>query len=479
MALDKYILLIDQGGHSTRALLYNSKAGVVARSREPVSTHYPQPGFVEQPVAEVLASVEQVIASITEKARQLGIETIESAALICQRSSFVACRKSTFAPLTPVISWMDTRHAAWFEQHPDSRETLQQITGLYPNAHYGASKMRWLQLNDPAVQAACNANDCLFAPLAAFLARALTGAKKLHVDAVIASRTLLMDVAAGDWSDVALSLFELDKSTLPVIVPSDHPVGVIATAHYRIPLQWVGGDQSMVAFSAGVDKANNSAFANIGSGAFVQSPCKKLPDKTRLLKSPLLQADNNTVMALEGTVNAAASALDWLFAKQGELDYQQVAQALEKETAPPVFCNLVAGTGSPWWLPAGEPFFDKEAGPAAKAVAVLESIVFLLQDNLAEIRWQEPGIERLYVSGGLSRYDGFCQKLADISGLPLWRATDPEASARGVAFYLLDIQAAQSGLDIQQFAPADNKALKARYEKHRQIMADCLQAQNR
>lgn len=472
MAHNEHILLLDQGGHSSRAILFDGGGRRLADASAGVAIHADQNGRVEIDSRLIEQSLDRVLADIAAQARQLGIGRIGRAALIVQRSSFLACDTQHGQPLTPVISWMDSRNAGWFAGHADQMERIQAITGLYPNGHYAASKIRWLLDHHAGVAAACARQHCLFVPLAAWLAHYLCRTPAMPVDAVIASRTLLMDTQQWQWSDELLALFGIARTALPVIVDSDYPFGDIRAGDYRIPLQLAGGDQSFVAFAAGVDAIEDSAFVNVGSGAFIQAVCDSLPAHTRLLKSPLVKTAAGTVVALEGTVNAAASALDWLFARDGEHSIVQMEQALAEQQQVPLFLNTVAGTGSPHWLPPAPPQFSDEATAAVRLVAVLESIVFLLVDNLADIRRCKPGLRRLIVSGGLSRSDGFCRKLASLAGLPVWRSDDVEASARGAAFYLLGIRAQHSGLQYQCINPGQDAALEKRYRRH------CLRLQN-
>ncbi len=156
-----YVLVLDQGGHSSRALVFDAVGCVIANASEKVSTQYPAVGCVEQNPSEILQSLRDVIAAV---AAQLGdrCKDIIAAALIVQRSSLVALDETSGEPLSPILSWQDTRHACWLtEKSKNQLPFLRQLTGLRANAHYGASKMRWLLDNTAVVHAAERQNRTL------------------------------------------------------------------------------------------------------------------------------------------------------------------------------------------------------------------------------------------------------------------------------------------------------------------------------
>lgn len=463
------ILLIDQGGHSTRALLYASNGQLLAESRVAVNVHHLNSFQVEMALAPLLASVKTVLSQIDAKAKKLGIVKISKAGLIVQRSSFLMVDKQSLEPIGDVISWMDTRNHAWLEQQSDQFEEIQRISGLYPNAHYAFSKIPCLLEHQPAIANKQQQGQLLFTPLAAYLAHTICQTECIVVDAVIASRTMLMDIERMQWSERLLAMVGIHTGDLPPIVASDYPVGEIQTANYTIPLTLVGGDQSFVAFSAGMDKAQDYAFINVGSGAFVQQLCSNLPEQTRLLKSPLFINHAQRYIALEGTINAAASALSDLYG-DATPDFAAIEKAMLSEQAIPHYKNTLAGTGSPYWLAAAAPQFSFAASMTIQAVAILESVIFALSDNLALMQASCTS-QAIVISGGLSQSASFCQKLANCTGLDVIRPKDSEASGRGAAFFMLGINAAQAHLDSENYAQQADKSLAKRYALHQRTMS--------
>jgi len=463
------IVLIDQGGHSTRALLYADNGQLLAESRMAVNVHHLNSFQVEMALAPLLRSVDYVLKDIAKKAKQLGVQTITKAGLIVQRSSFLVVDKHSLQPIGNVVSWMDARNHAWLQQQSHYFDEIQAISGLYPNAHYAFSKIQWLLKNTPTLAEKHHHGQLLFTPLAAYLAHYLCQSDTIVVDPVIASRTMLMDIANMQWSKALLAIIGITEEDLPRIVDSDYTVGSIETEHYVIPLDLVGGDQSFVVFSAGTDKAQDLAFINVGSGAFVQQLCSHLPKQTRLLKSPLFINKKQRYIALEGTINAAASALSNLYG-DAKPDFAAIEKAMQANHAIPHYRNTLAGSGSPYWIAAAKPQFSFAATQEIQAVAILESVIFALSDNLAVIQ-QSCSSQAILISGGLSQSASFCQKLANCTQLAVMRAKDVEASSRGAAFFMLNIQAAQAQLTFDRFTPKEDKRLLKRYALHQDTIS--------
>lgn len=467
-------LVLDQGGHSSRALVFDASGAVVAQASVPVGTIISRPGWVEQDPAELANSLKAVIAQV---AAQLGqrCHDIQAAALIVQRSSLVAWHRLSHEPLSPVLSWQDTRNSVWLDNIlTDKRSAIRSKTGLYPNAHYGASKIRWLLDNSLLVRESVADCSACIAPLASFLHQQLTNAVVPVVDAVIASRTLLTEIAATGWSQALLDFFAIPESVLPVIKPTLAGYGVIPVGQCDVPLRLLGGDQSFFALSHGAFFDAVTVFINAGTGAFIQQEISPAYVPDTLLCTPLMVAESPaaTVIVAEGTVNAAATALDWLWQREGFVfsaaDWQlAVEQAELVPESVPFFINRIVASGSPDWLPAGESFFSQESPAALKAIAVLEAIVFALQRNLdclATVQY----CEKIVVSGGLSQLDVFCQRLADLAEKPVLRSDDIEACARGAAMQLLPAAAARQV--YREYAPHAGEALRVRYSQWSAMM---------
>ncbi|MCC7517354.1 MAG: hypothetical protein IT470_08465 [Pseudomonadales bacterium] len=468
------VLVLDQGGHSTRALVFADDGAVVAQSRIEIATQSEAAGFVEQDPQSIASSLQQVLLDI---AAQLGTacSRIVAAALIVQRSSLLAVRRSTGDAITPVLSWQDTRNARWLDQQVAGQQRyIRQLTGLYPNAHYGVSKMRWLLDNDDAVAAAAQRSDLCITPLAGYLRTALTHAQDMAVDAVVASRTLLTELSTCAWSKTLLDFFNIPEAILPQVKPTVSDCGVIRIGDTSVPLKLLGGDQSGFLLAHQCEDVRHTVFINIGTGAFLQQlmPVNQIPEK--LLAAPLsLTGDvKESVIVAEGTVNAAATALDWWQVRSGvqlsEMYWlHALAESQQRPDAVPVFINRITASGSPDWLPAGESFFSATCSLSLQAIAVLESIVFALQRNLDALA-QNESRQMIVVSGGLAQNALLCQCLADLSATQVARSVDVESCARGAAVQLLPGALGIPRYDF--FLPQPSDALVARYRHWSSVM---------
>ena len=296
----------------------------------------------------------------------------------------------------------------------------------------------------------------------------------MYADPQCAARTQLWNLGTRDWDPELLALFGLPSGFLPKSVPTCHPYGTLRVGDAAIPLVAVNGDQSAAVFAFGWPQ-EDSAYINIGTSAFVQRAVSFDPGTVpRMLTGIILDDGLTTIYTVEGNVNGAGTALEWL---RGELGIEDVASLLPRwlETAgePPLFLNGIAGLGGPFWKPDFASRFVGEGEPWQKAVAVVESIAFLLQANIEEMAKHVPPAARIRVSGGVSRIDGLCRRLASVSGLPVYRRDDPEATARGIG-YLAAGRPEEWNNDAaeQIFSPDEGAGVRLRYRRWRALMAE-------
>ncbi|KAF0193126.1 MAG: glycerol kinase [Gammaproteobacteria bacterium] len=464
-ASDLYLAL-DQGGHSSRALVFDGNAGIVAQGRADVATLTPRAGWVENDPDEVVNSLTE---SIRQAAQALGPRCRElvAAGLATQRSSIVCWHRQTGAALSPVISWQDRRTHAQLKQYQRSGADIHKKTGLFLTAHYGATKLRWCLDHLPAVRQAHGHGELCWGPLAAFLVFRLLRERPHLVDPANASRTLLWSLRDNDWEPSLLDLFGLPQGVLPTVVSTRHGYGTLPVGDAAIPLTILTGDQSAAIFSLGYPQPD-AVYINVGTGAFVQRIEGQVPAyNARLLTSMVLRDDDRSVYALEGTVNGAASALDWLESAAGVSNIiKNLPEWLAVTSSPPLFLNGVGGLGAPFWIPNFENRFIGEGEAWQKAVAVIESIVFLLMVNLEEMQTMRSPPETIHIGGGLTALDGLCQRLADLAGLSIYRAAERESTARGTAFLLAGCPARwPEHVHGDWFTPRPDAGLRERYHR--------------
>ncbi|MEC4678081.1 MAG: FGGY family carbohydrate kinase [Nitrospirota bacterium] len=462
-------LALDQGGHASRALIFDQSGKIIAQTHQKIETQYPHCDWVEHDAEALVTSLQWAMQDVIS---QLGRQKnrIIAAGLATQRSSIVSWHRKSGRALSKVISWQDRRAEDFMQTLEKQRTDIHQRTGLFPSAHYGASKLRWSLLHLPEVQKAQKEGMLFMGPLASFLSARLTQTVRALTDPANAARTLLWNIKTGHWDTSLLKRFGIPLSILPFCVNSSADFGRIAVSGLNIPLKLVTGDQSAALFQEGPPR-KHAIYINIGTGAFLQKMIKNQETETsRLLSSVVFSEKSHRQYALEGTVNGAGAALFW-FSKENQIAPwpKEAEDWLQKTLTPPIFINGIGGVGSPFWEPHVRSRFIGKGNIAARFTAVVESILFLIKANLDEMN-QSPKI--LILSGGLSASDLLCQKLANLSGIPILQSKEQEATARGLAYLLgkFEVKISVS----KDFSPQPAPQLQSRYRQWLKTMMSLL-----
>jgi glycerol kinase len=470
------LLALDQGGSSTRAIAFDRRGEIVASSSVPVAEQRMGEDRVEQDPEELVLSLRSAALACVEELGPDGAGALACAGLATQRSSVACWDTETGAALSPVLSWQDRRAKTWLDGFADRAGDIRRRTGLLLSPHYGASKLVWCLHHIPELRRALDRGRLAFGPLASFLAFRLLDERPLAVDPANASRTLLWSLATRDWDPGLCGLFGVPMDALPRCVPTRHEFGTMDLGGRKLPLSILTGDQSAALFAWGPPRAD-TAYVNIGTGAFVQRPVDRAPDGLpRLLASLVASGAGAETYVVEGTINGAGSALRWIAGELGLGDVEpELAGWLAASSDPPLFLNGVSGLAAPFWVPEFESRFVGDGEPREKVVAVLESVVFLARAILEEMGTELAPPTRLQASGGLARLDGLCARLASLSDLPVDRALDPEATARGLAWLLSGAKEAwPESAPMRRFAPLEDPLLAVRYRRWRDEMDRAL-----
>ena len=457
-------LAIDQGGHASRALVFDASGRQIAEAENTLDTFRPRKGYVEhdpeQLMASISNSIEEVCTSLKDK-----VDNIVSAGLATQRANIVCWDRKTGEALSPVISWQDIRAWDKLSKLKDNAVEVHMKTGLFLSPHYGASKLEWCLENLNDLKTALMNEQLCIGPMSSFIVRHLTIEESFVSDPVSASRTLLWNIHKKDWDADLVDYFGLPYDALPSCVPNLYDFGSIKIGRRDIPLKLVTGDQSAALFSSGKLRSED-LYVNAGTGAFVSRATGSEPvSSRRLLTSLAHQQPGEELFVMEGTVNGAGSAMEW--AKR-ELEQENIFKKLPywlgSVKDPPLFLNGISGLAAPFWVPDFPSEFIGNGKGREKIVAVLESIVFLINANLIEMNKSVPPPEEIRITGGLSRINGLCQKLADLTHLPVYRPAETEATAKGTCFLLTGMPAkwSESGKG-KRFKPEIGKDIMLRY----------------
>lgn len=463
-------LSIDQGGHASRAIVFNSTGEIIAQAHRDLSIQRYDDFFVEHDPVELLNSINEAIDDVI---KQLGdkAKNITSAGLATQRSNVVCWNKTTGTAVSPIISWQDVREHKKIKSLKSHAQSIHHQTGLFLSPHYGASKLRWCLQNLDAVKQAQQKKQLVIGPMASFIIHHLADEKPLYADPSNASRTQLWDIIKKDWHPDLLELFEIDADLLPQCVPSDHSFGNLSISDFNIPIQLCMGDQSAAMYAYGKIQPE-TAYVNTGTGAFVSRPSGyAMLYGRRLLTSVIFQSENQSQYVLEGTINGAGSAID-LVSKQLKIDdaFENLSDWLNKtrnrhdNDFTQIYLNGVSGLGAPFWVPDFESQFIHDSNEQDKIVAVVESIIFLIRENIEEMMKLSSPPEQIQITGGLAIQDEICQRLSDLTQLPVYRPVECEATARGVAYKLAGEPKIWPETGIGDwFKPEENKGLQKRF----------------
>ena len=431
------ILALDAGTSSAKALLVARDSGaVLARASVPIALQTPAPGSVEQdPVAladAVVAAGAQVLAARPD-ARPVAL------ALSNQRESVVAWDSRTGQPLGPLLSWQDARMARWVAALPDDvAAVVRDRTGLTLDAMYSAPKMRWLIDNADPLPPALRIGT-----VDAWLVHCLTG--EWAIEAGNASRTLLLNLATGDWDEDLLAVFGIPRSVLPDVRASDGGFGSTAGVSGipdDVPVVAVLADSHAALFAHG-SRGPGIAKATYGTGTSVMVPVEDPSAAVPGVDTTIAWWTSAPQYAREGNILSTGQAIDW------------TAAVLAGESAAPggaVLAELAAAvpdTGGVAFVPAftglGSPYWDRGARAVMTGMtlgttrghiarAALDAVAQQVADLIEAVSADDDGrITSLHVDGGASSVDMLVQMQADLLGVPVVRSREPALSALGSA----------------------------------------------
>jgi glycerol kinase len=441
-----YLLAIDQGTTSTRAIVFSNEFNVVAAAQQEFPQHYPQSGWVEHAPEDLWQTVVQTMRAAVQAA---GISPGEIAGIgiTNQRETTLIWDRQTGAPLHNAIVWQDRRtsdHCARLKLE-GHEPLIRDKTGLLLDPYFSATKLAWLLDNVPGARAQAERGELAAGTVDAYLVWRLTGGRRHVTDATNASRTLLMDIGAGVWDADLCRLFGVPMSLLPEILDSAAAFGMTDPDILGIPVPVLGiaGDQQAAAigqacFAPGMLKATygTGCFALLNTGS------EKVLSHNRMLTTIACQLDGQRTYAIEGSIFVAGAVVQWLRDGVHMIGRSDEAQKLSEAADPNQDLVLVpafTGLGAPYWQPQsrGAIFgLSRNSGPAEFARAALESVGFQTRDLLDAMQRDWPGrpLSRIRVDGGMTASPWTMQFIADITGLEVDRPKIIETTALGAAY---------------------------------------------
>ncbi|MEO8658092.1 MAG: glycerol kinase GlpK [Bryobacteraceae bacterium] len=463
----QYILSLDEGTTSARAVLYNKAGERLAMESSPLETTLPHPGWVEQD-AEGIWNAQLLAAHRTIERAAVPPSAIAGIGITNQRETTIVWDRATGQPIAPAIVWQCRRTAdacAKLAASP-AGPGITQKTGLVVDAYFSGSKLQWILDHVPGSRARAAAGDLLFGTVDTWLIWKLTAGAAHVTDFSNASRTMLMNLDTGAWDSDLLDIFDIPRAMLPRIVPSSAVVGVTSgdILGAEIPIAGIAGDQQAALFGQACFRSGLSKNT-YGTGCFaLLHTGSKAPRSTnRLITTRAASLDANGQFAMEGSVFVAGAAVQWLRDKAGLIatapDSEPIAESVEN-TGGVYFVPAFVGLGAPHWDSAARAMVSGMTlgtGRAHIVRAVLESIAYQTRE-LVDAMQADSGekLKELRVDGGASANNFLMQFQADILGCPLVRPADIETTALGAA-YLAGLATGywQNEAELETFWKAD------------------------
>ena len=440
----KYVLALDQGTTSSRAILFDNEQNIIAVQQREFEQIYPQQGWVEHNPMEIWSTQYGVM---NEVVAQSGVDVHDIAAIgiTNQRETTILWEKATGRPIYNAIVWQCRRTAPLVDelvQQPGMTEYIRENTGLMPDAYFSATKIKWILDNVPGARERAEAGEILFGTVDTWLVWKLTGGKVHVTDRTNASRTMLYNIRTLDWDDTLLKALDIPRCILPRVADSSEVYGTTDLCGVQVPVAGIAGDQQAALFGQGCF-AKGEAKNTYGTGCFLLMNTGDKPCASRngLLTTVAVGLDGGVQYALEGSVFVGGAVIQWL---RDELRFFPESRDAE------YYAQKVPDNGGVYLVPAftglGAPYWDMYArgilvgltrGTRREHItrAAQESIAYQVAD-LVHAMEADTGLPlgQLKADGGASRDAFLMQFQADILDREVRRPAIRETTALGAAY---------------------------------------------
>ena len=444
--MSKFVLAIDQGTTSSRAILFDQNLQITATASQEFEQIFPRSGWVEHDPEEIWQSVLSTCRKVMQK-HDVQAKQITSIGITNQRETVVLWDKQSGKCLHNALVWQDRRTADLCAGLKASghEKLVTQKTGLLLDPYFSATKIAWLLDHVPGARQAAKEGRLAFGTIDTFLLWRLTGGRVHATDATNASRTMLYDIHEGSWSIDLCEMFNIPLSLLPQVMDCAADFGVCDTDLFgaQIPISGIAGDQQaatigQACFTPGMIKSTygTGCFAMLNTGGTA------VRSNNRLLTTIAYQLNGTPTYALEGSIFIAGAAVQWLRDSLGVIETANETSELAAKADPHQAIYLVpafVGLGAPHWdADARGALYGltRNTGPAELAKAALESVCYQTKDLLDAMRADWPDMDQaiLRVDGGMAASHWTMQALADILDTPIDRPSITETTALGAAY---------------------------------------------
>lgn len=439
-----YVLALDQGTTSSRAMLFDETARVIATAQQEFPQIFPRPGWVEHDAEEIWRTQ---IACARQVLNESGVPVanVRALGITNQRETTVLWDRKSGVPLANAIVWHDRRTADKCDaiRAQGHAERIRQRTGLELDAYFSATKLAWLLDHVEGARERAARGELAFGTIDSWLIWHLTGGVCHVTDISNAARTMLFDIHRGEWDAELLALFDIPVAVLPDVVDSSAVVGETDAALFGEPIAIAGiaGDQQAATFGQAC-LTPGMAKNTYGTGCFltVHTGGAPVPSKHRLLSTVAWRRNGQTDYLLEGSIFTAGALIQWLRDGLGIIRSAPEVEALAAQvpdSGEVVMVPAFAGMGAPHWdAYARGTLIGLTRGSTAAHIAraSLEAVALQTADLLTAIAADGAPVKELRVDGGMTRNDLLMQLQADVAGVPVVRPEMIETTVLGAAF---------------------------------------------
>ncbi len=440
-----YILSLDEGTTSARAALYDSQGRRIAMESRAIACRYPKPGWVEQDPEDIWRAQLEAAHAVLASARVPAGE-IAGIGITNQRETTLVWDRRTGEAVGPAIVWQCRRTAEYCAELSRSpiADLIRRKTGLVIDAYFSASKIRWILDNVADARTKARCGDLAFGNVDTWLIWKMTNGAAHVTDVSNASRTMLMNLCAGQWDDELLGIFDIPRAMLPKIIPSSMVCGEAAAEHFgaAIPIAGIAGDQQAALFGqACFEPGLIKNTYGTGCFALMHTGAREPTSEHRLIATRAAATSLVAQFAIEGSVFIAGAAVQWLRDKLGLIataaDSDAIAASVP-DTGGVYFVPAFVGLGAPHWDPAARGMIAGITAGTTRAHivrATLESIAYQTRE-LIDAMQADTGerVRELRVDGGASANNFLMQFQADLLGCRIVRPADIETTALGAAY---------------------------------------------
>ena len=433
----KYILAIDQGTTSSRAIVFDEDQKIISESQREYELQYPNNGWVEADPDEILNSVEETINNVLD-----GLpHEIAACGITNQRETVVVWDKSSGKPIYPAIIWQDRRTSDLCNKLKDKdnlENEIREKTGLLLDPYFSASKIKWILDNVENARERAISGELCFGTIETYLIWNLTEEKNHKTDATNASRTMLMNLKTTQWDESLLKIFDIPKIILPEICSCDDTFGSIKVCGMKFPITGVIGDQQSALFGQNCFEFGEMK-STYGTGCFLMVNTKEQIHKSeaRLLSTVGCMLGNKTTYALEGSIFSAGTSIQWLRDEMEFFTDASESEGLIDENFDSKGINFIpafTGLGAPHWnseIRGSIHGIQRDSSRKDIITAVFKAIAFQTLEILDALEKDGVSVSSLKVDGGMVQNKRFLQLLSNILSTDIKKPDQIESTAVG------------------------------------------------